>query len=93
MYLKEINHLAFIAGDMEQTIRFYRDLLSMGLTHGIAHDGHRHYFFKTGNNHIALFPMTAPNRWKKVPWLAEHKTTRLQSSLHQRRIERGFSRA
>ena len=55
MYLKEINHLAFITGDMEQTIRFYRDLLCMELTHGIGHDGYRHYFFKTGNNYIAFF--------------------------------------
>jgi len=55
MYLKEINHLAFITGDMEQTIRFYRDLLGMELTHGIGHDGYRHYFFKTGPNYVAFF--------------------------------------
>ncbi|MFP6689836.1 MAG: VOC family protein, partial [Alphaproteobacteria bacterium] len=55
MYLKEINHLAFITGDMEQTIRFYRDLLGMELTHGIGHDGYRHYFLKTENNYIAFF--------------------------------------
>ena len=55
MYLKEINHLAFITGDMEQTIRFYRDLLGMELTHGIGHDDYRHYFFKTANNYIAFF--------------------------------------
>ncbi|MBT3925396.1 MAG: VOC family protein [Rhodospirillaceae bacterium] len=55
MYLKEINHLAFITPDMEKTIRFYRDLLGMELTAGIGHDGYRHYFFKTGNNYIAFF--------------------------------------
>ncbi len=55
MYLKEINHLAFITADMEATIRFYRDLLGMELTHGIGHDGYRHYFFKTANNYIAFF--------------------------------------
>jgi catechol 2,3-dioxygenase-like lactoylglutathione lyase family enzyme len=55
MYLKEINHLAFITEDIVKTIRFYRDLLGMRLTHGVGHDGYRHYFFKTGNNYIAFF--------------------------------------
>ena len=55
MYLQEINHLAFITPDLVKTIRFYRDLLGMELSHGIGHDGYRHYFFKTGNNHIAFF--------------------------------------
>ncbi len=40
---------------MEGTIHFYRDLLGMELTHGIGHDGYRHYFFKTANNYIAFF--------------------------------------
>ena len=53
--LKGINHLAFITDDMEKTIRFYRDLLGMKLTHGIGHDGYRHYFFRFGDNHVALF--------------------------------------
>ena len=55
MYLKEINHLAFITADMEGTIRYYRDLLGMKLTHGIGHNGYRHYFFKTAINYIAFF--------------------------------------
>ena len=55
MYLKEINHLAFITEDIVKTIRYYRDLLGMRLTHGVGHDGFRHYFFKTGNNYIAFF--------------------------------------
>ena len=55
MYLKEINHLALITADMAGTIRFYRDLLGMELTHGIGHNGYRHYFFKTANNYIAFF--------------------------------------
>jgi catechol 2,3-dioxygenase-like lactoylglutathione lyase family enzyme len=55
MYLRKINHLAFITPDIEKTIRFYRDLLGMELTHSIGHDGYRHYFFKTENNHVAFF--------------------------------------
>lgn len=42
MKLTGINHLAFITEDMEQTIRFYRDLLGMALSAGIGHDGYRH---------------------------------------------------
>jgi catechol 2,3-dioxygenase-like lactoylglutathione lyase family enzyme len=65
MYLKEINHLAFITDDMERTIRFYRDLLGMELTHGIGHDGYRHYFFKTGNNYIAFFAYAGARPMKR----------------------------
>ena len=55
MYITEINHLALITDDMEKTIRFYRDLLCMKLTICMGQNGYRHYFFKTGNNHIAFF--------------------------------------
>lgn len=55
MSFGKIDHLAFITPDLDGTIRFYRDLLGMELTLGIGHDGFRHYFFKTGDNHIAFF--------------------------------------
>ena len=55
MKLTGINHLAFITEDMEQTIRFYRDLLGMALSAGIGHDGYRHYFFRFGDTHVAFF--------------------------------------
>ncbi len=55
MLLKGINHLAFITGDMEKTIRFYRDLLGMELVAGIGHDGYRHYFFQAGSAQVAFF--------------------------------------
>jgi catechol 2,3-dioxygenase-like lactoylglutathione lyase family enzyme len=55
MLIKSINHLAFITGDMEKTIRFYRDLLGMELVSGIGHDGFRHYFFQFGDNQVAFF--------------------------------------
>jgi len=57
MYLKGINHLAFITSDMVKTIRFYRDLLNLKLSAGIGHDGYRHYFFQfpDGATHVALF--------------------------------------
>lgn len=53
--IKGINHLAFITGDMEKTIRFYRDLLGLKLVSGIGHDGYRHYFFAMEEGQIAFF--------------------------------------
>jgi len=55
MSFGNIDHLAFITPDLDGTVRFYRDLLGMELTLGIGHDGFRHYFFRTGDNHIAFF--------------------------------------
>ena len=57
MKLHGINHLAFITGDMEKTIRFYRDLLGLTLSAGVGHNGLRHYFFRFGDDktHVAFF--------------------------------------
>lgn len=57
MALHNINHLAFITGNMDKTVRFYRDLLGMELSAGIGHDGYRHYFFRMGDgrSHVAFF--------------------------------------
>ena len=55
MAITGINHLAFITGDLDKTIRFYRDLLGMEIEAGIGHDGYRHYFFRGGNTLIAFF--------------------------------------
>ncbi|MCH8087987.1 MAG: VOC family protein [Chloroflexi bacterium] len=57
---KGINHLALVTGDMEKTVRFYRDVLGMPLvaTIGNSPDSYpyRHYFFKLGeSNTIAFF--------------------------------------
>lgn len=65
MYLKEINHLALITDNMEKTIRFYRDLLCMELTVCMGKNGYRHYFFRTGNNHIAFFAYDGAKVMKK----------------------------
>lgn len=51
-----INHLAMVTGDMDMTIRFWRDLLGMRLVAGIGRPGYRHYFFEiSGNDMIAFF--------------------------------------
>ena len=60
MIFKGINHLALVTGDMEKTVRFYRDVLGMPLvgTTGNAPGSYpyRHYFFELGaGNTIAFF--------------------------------------
>ena len=51
-----INHLAMATGDMDATIRFWRDLLGMRLVVGLGHPGYRHYFFSiTDHDMIAFF--------------------------------------
>ena len=51
-----VNHLAMVTGDMEATIRFWRDLLGMRLVAGLGRTGYRHYFFEiTANDMIAFF--------------------------------------
>jgi catechol 2,3-dioxygenase-like lactoylglutathione lyase family enzyme len=51
-----INHLAMATGDMEATIRFWRDLLGMRLVAGMGHPGYRHYFLEiSATDMIAFF--------------------------------------
>ena len=51
-----INHLAMVTGDMDATIRFWRDLLGMRLVAGLGRPGYRHYFFEiTEHDMIAFF--------------------------------------
>lgn len=56
MKFKGINHLAMVTGDMEATIRFWRDLLGMRLISGFGEGGFRHYFFEIdATNSLAFF--------------------------------------
>src|SRR5579864_4986382 len=51
-----INHLAMVTGDMDKTVRFYRDVLGCRLTATIGTDHFKHYFFEIGKgNTIAFF--------------------------------------
>ena len=51
-----INHLAMATGDMDRTIRYWRDLLGLRLVAGLGHPGYRHYFFElTERDMIAFF--------------------------------------
>lgn len=50
-----INHLAMATGDMDRTIRFWRDLLGMRLVAGLGKPGYRHYFFEISKNDLIAF--------------------------------------
>ncbi len=50
-----VNHLAMVTGDMDTTIRFWRDLLGMRLIAGLGHPGYRHYFFEISEHDTIAF--------------------------------------
>ncbi len=50
-----VNHLAMATGDMDKTIRFWRDLLGMRLVAGLGQPGYRHYFFQISDTDLFAF--------------------------------------
>ncbi len=50
-----VNHLAFATGDMDATIRYWRDLLGMRLVAGLGQPGYRHYFFELSPTDLVAF--------------------------------------
>jgi len=50
-----VNHLAMATGDMDSTIRFWRDLLGMRLVAGLGSPGYRHYFFEISESDLIAF--------------------------------------
>ena len=66
MHYTGINHLALATGDMDATIRFWRDLLGMRLVAGLGRPGYRHYFFE-----ISEHDMIAFFEWPRVEPIAE----------------------
>ncbi len=55
MKFNGINHLAMATGDMDVTIRFWRDLLGMRLVGGLGEPGFRHYFFEISPTDLIAF--------------------------------------
>jgi catechol 2,3-dioxygenase-like lactoylglutathione lyase family enzyme len=55
MKFNGINHLAMATGDMDATIRFWRDLLGMRLVAGVGEPGYRHYFFEISETDLIAF--------------------------------------
>jgi catechol 2,3-dioxygenase-like lactoylglutathione lyase family enzyme len=53
-----LHHTALVSSDVEQTIRFYQDLLEFPLTELIEnrdYPGSSHFFFDIGNNNLLAF--------------------------------------
>ena len=50
-----INHLAMATGDLDATIRFWRDLLGMRMVAGLGQPGFRHYFFEISPQDMIAF--------------------------------------
>jgi catechol 2,3-dioxygenase-like lactoylglutathione lyase family enzyme len=50
-----INHLAMATDDLENTIRFGRDLLGMRLVASLGRPGYRHYFFEISDTDLLAF--------------------------------------
>ncbi len=50
-----VNHLAMATGDMDKTIRYWRDLLGMRLVAGLGGPGHRHFFFQISATDLLAF--------------------------------------
>ena len=76
-----INHLAMATGDMDKTIRFWRDLLGMRLVAGLGQLGYRHYFFQISETDLIAFfewPSVEPvskkdhGRPVKGPFIFDH---------------------
>lgn len=50
-----VNHLAMATGNMDDTIRFWRDLLGMRMIAGLGQPGYRHYFFEISDRDMIAF--------------------------------------
>ncbi len=50
-----VNHLAMATGNMDGTIRFWRDLLGMRLIAGLGKPGYRQYFFEVSEHDMLTF--------------------------------------
>ncbi len=52
---KGIHHLSMVTHDLQQTVRFWRDLLGMRLIIGMGKPGYRHYFFEISSSNLISF--------------------------------------
>jgi len=59
MHIRGINHLAMVTGDMDATVRFYRDVLGFPVVSTTGNKPgsypYRHYFFKIGEHSTLAF--------------------------------------
>ncbi len=50
-----INHMAFATGDMDRTVRFWRDLIGMRMVAALGKPGFRQYMFQMSPNDLLVF--------------------------------------
>ena len=50
-----VNHLALATGNMDTTVRYWRDLLQMRLVAGLGRPGYRQYFFQVSERDLVAF--------------------------------------
>jgi catechol 2,3-dioxygenase-like lactoylglutathione lyase family enzyme len=83
-----VNHLAMATGDMDKTIRFWRDLLGMRLVAGLGQPGYRHYFFQISDSDLIAFfewpgvePVLKKDHGRPVrgPFIFDHVSFRMAS--------------
>jgi catechol 2,3-dioxygenase-like lactoylglutathione lyase family enzyme len=100
-----VNHLAMATGDMDNTIRFWRDLLGMRLVAGLGQPGYRHYFFQISKTDLIAFfewagvkPVAKKEHGRPVkgPFIFDHVSFGVESeddlwSLKDRLEKAGFS--
>ncbi len=76
-----INHLAMATGNMDETIRFWRDLIGLRLVAGLGKAKYRHYFFEISENDLLAFfewpdiepvPKKTHGRPVKGPFIFDH---------------------
>jgi catechol 2,3-dioxygenase-like lactoylglutathione lyase family enzyme len=74
MEWRGINHLAMVTPDMDETVRFYHDVLGMELVATLGHGDknepipYRHYFFRMGDgNTIAFFEWPGVDTGEEKP--------------------------
>ncbi|MBI5191714.1 MAG: VOC family protein [Nitrospirae bacterium] len=105
MKFKGLNHVAMATGDMDKTVRFWRDLLGMRLVASHGGPGRRQYFFEiTEGEYVAFFEWTGvtrvPNKRHgqpvEGPFIFDHISFGLETEdelweLADRLIEAGFS--
>jgi catechol 2,3-dioxygenase-like lactoylglutathione lyase family enzyme len=83
-----VNHLAMATGDMDTTIRFWRDLLGMRLVAGLGRPGYRHYFFQISDYDLIAFfvwsgvrpaPQKEHGRPARGPFVFDHVSFGVES--------------
>jgi catechol 2,3-dioxygenase-like lactoylglutathione lyase family enzyme len=88
MKFNGVNHLAMATGDMDTTVRFWRDLLGMRLVAGLGEPGYRHYFFQLSDTDLVAFfewpgvkpvPQKEHGRPVKGPFIFDHVSFGMES--------------